>query len=147
MTVEFFVDTNVLIYAGSNAADDRPKRDLARAVLSRPGIGFSAQVLQEFYSVAVGKQRLLMSHEDAVAALNALAAFPVLPISRELVLTAVELKMKFGISYWDAAIVAAAQSLGCHTILSEDLNDGQDYGGVRVSNPFASLTASSATPL
>ena len=35
-------------------------------MLSQPGIGFSAQVLQEFYSAAVTKQRLKMSHDDAM---------------------------------------------------------------------------------
>jgi predicted nucleic acid-binding protein len=40
------------------------------------------------------------------------------------------------ISYWDAAIVEAAREAGCLTILTEDLQDGMDFGGVRVSNPF-----------
>ena len=44
MTATFFVDTNILIYAGSNAPDDQAKRQVARQVLSQPGIGFSAQV-------------------------------------------------------------------------------------------------------
>lgn len=39
--------------------------------------------------------------------------------------------------YWDAAVVAAAQALGALTLYSDDLNDGQEYGGVRVINPFA----------
>jgi predicted nucleic acid-binding protein len=45
------------------------------------------------------------------------------------------------ISYWDAAIVAAAKKLGCHTLYSEDLNDGQDYDGVTVVNPFNAAPA------
>jgi predicted nucleic acid-binding protein len=50
MTAKFFVDTNILLYAGSHAADDQPKRQAARAVLAAPDIAFSAQVLQEFYT-------------------------------------------------------------------------------------------------
>jgi hypothetical protein len=50
---------------------------VARALLTRPDLGFSAQVLQEFYSVAVVKQKLQMTHEEAVAVLQSLAAFPV----------------------------------------------------------------------
>jgi predicted nucleic acid-binding protein len=38
--------------------------------------------------------------------------------------------------YWDAAIIEVARATGCDTVFSEDLNDGQDYGGVRVVNPF-----------
>jgi predicted nucleic acid-binding protein len=43
---------------------------------------------------------------------------------------------RFGISYWDAAILEASRSLGCDVVLSEDLSDGEDYAGVRVENPF-----------
>jgi predicted nucleic acid-binding protein len=42
----------------------------------------------------------------------------------------------FKVSYWDAAIIAAAQELGCGFIYSEDFSDGQDYDGVKVVNPF-----------
>ena len=54
----------------------------------------------------------------------------------DLVLAAMETRDRFGISYWDAAIVEAARMLGCSEILSEDLSHGQDYAGVRVVNPF-----------
>jgi predicted nucleic acid-binding protein len=45
-------------------------------------------------------------------------------------------KHRYQISYWDAAVIEAARALGCREILSEDLSDGQDYSGVRVTNPF-----------
>ena len=96
MTAKFFVDTNILLYAASNAADDQSKRQSARALLTRPDIAFSAQVLQEFYAVAVTKQRLQMSHDEALAVLQSLAAFPVCPISRDLVLEAIDVKQRFG---------------------------------------------------
>lgn len=140
MTAKFFVDTNVLLYAGSKAAHDGVKREAAREVLSRPDIAFSAQVLQEFYAVAVTKQRLQMSHDEAVAVLQSLAAFPVCAISRELVMEAVELRQRCQISYWDAAILAAAKQMGCSAVYSEDLNPGQNYDGVTVVNPFAPQT-------
>jgi predicted nucleic acid-binding protein len=139
MTAKFFVDTNVLLYAGSNATDDQSKRRIARAVLTVPDIALSAQVLQEFYAVAISKHRLLMTHDEALAVLQSLTAFPVCPISRDLVLEAIDVKQRFGISYWDAAIIAAAKQMGCHTVYSEDLNPGQNYDGVTVVNPFASV--------
>jgi hypothetical protein len=40
------------------------------------------------------------------------------------------------IGHWDAAILEAGKALGCDVVLSEDLADGADYGGVRVENPF-----------
>jgi predicted nucleic acid-binding protein len=141
MTAKFFVDTNVLLYAGSNAPDDQVKRQVARGLLTNPEIGFSAQVLQEFYAVAVTKQRLKMTHGEALAVLQSLAAFPVWPVTRNLVLEAIDGKQRFGISYWDAAIIAAAKQMGSGTVYSEDLNAGQDYDGVTVINPFAAGAA------
>jgi predicted nucleic acid-binding protein len=136
MTVTNFVDTNVLLYAASNAPADQPKRVIARQVLTEPDIGFSAQVLQEFYSAAVTKQRLQMSHDEALTVLKSLSTFPVWPITRDLVLEAIETKRRFGISYWDAAILAAARQMGCQTVFSEDLDHGRAYDGIRVVNPF-----------
>jgi predicted nucleic acid-binding protein len=129
------------VYAASKADADQLKSQSARALLAKQDICFSAQVLQEFYSVAVNKQRLGMTHVEAVAVLQSLAAFPVCPISRELVLEAVELRQRFQISYWDAAIVAAAKQMGCNAIYSEDLNAGQNYDAATIINPFAAKTA------
>lgn len=137
MTATYFIDTNILLYAASNATEDQPKRHIARGLLGQSDIGFSAQVLQEFYAAAIAKEHLQMTHDEAVAVLQSLATFPVWPISRELVLQAIEAKQRFGISYWDAAIVTAAKQLGCSTLYSEDLNAGQVYDGVTVVNPFA----------
>jgi predicted nucleic acid-binding protein len=51
-------------------------------------------------------------------------------------LAAMDTRQRFGISYWDAAILEAARALGCEVVLSEDLSDSQDYAGIRVENPF-----------
>jgi predicted nucleic acid-binding protein len=140
MTATIFVDTNVLLYAASNATADQPKRIIARQVLAEPDIGFSAQVLQEFYSAAATKQRLQMTHDEAVAVVNSLASFPVWPITRDLVLEAIEAKQRFQISYWDAAILTAAKQMGCQTIYSEDFDPARKYDGMRVVNPFQAGT-------
>ena len=54
----------------------------------------------------------------------------------ESVLDALEIEERYGISFWDALIVQAAQSAGADVLYSEDLSDGQVYGGVRVVCPF-----------
>jgi predicted nucleic acid-binding protein len=51
-------------------------------------------------------------------------------------LAALDARQRFQISYWDAAIIEASRAMGCAKLLSEDLGDGQDYGGVLVANPF-----------
>jgi len=55
------------------------------------------------------------------------------------VLAAAATARRFGVSYWDAAILEAGRALGCDAVLSEDLSDGAGYGGVRVENPFRGL--------
>ena len=55
----------------------------------------------------------------------------------ELFDAATEIRAKFGISYWDAAILPAAKTLGCEAVYSEDLSEEQDYNGVKVMNPFS----------
>ena len=67
-------------------------------------------------------------------------------MTRELVLEAIAVKQRFGISYWDAAILTAARQMGCHTVYSEDLNPGQNYDGVRVVNPFPATPVAAPAP-
>jgi len=136
MTAQFFADTNILLYAGSQHPEDAAKRARALDVLRTPDLGFSAQVMQEYFDVAFRKGRLGISREEAMAALQAIASRPVVAITSGLVLRAVGISEQFNISYWDAAIIAAAQELGCHTLYSEDLSHGQNYDGVKVINPF-----------
>jgi predicted nucleic acid-binding protein len=136
MTADFFIDTNVLLYAQSKHPDESEKRDLAREALRRPGIAFSSQVLGEFYVNVTRKISPPISHDSAVQILRKLETFPILPIGPGEVFRALEIRKLYSISYWDALVVAAAQTLKCCVILSEDLNNGQDYGGVEVINPF-----------
>jgi predicted nucleic acid-binding protein len=63
-------------------------------------------------------------------------AFPCYPIDHRLVPIAVARSERYKISYWDAAIVSAAQALGSHTLYSEDLNHGQQFSSAKVVNPF-----------
>ena len=60
-------------------------------------------------------------------------------IDAQLVERAIETLRRYGISYWDALIVAAAERSGCRKLLSEDLNPDQRYHGIVVVNPFATV--------
>ena len=53
-----------------------------------------------------------------------------------LIKVAIEISWRYRISYWDGAILAAAERLGAEVLYTEDLNHGQAYGTVRVINPF-----------
>jgi predicted nucleic acid-binding protein len=132
-----FVDTNVLLYAVSTAADERPKKERALAILDDDQVVLSVQVLQEFYVQAThGGRSDRLTHEQAVALVESWLRFPVEEISLDMLRQAMATSHRWGISYWDAAIVEAARSAGCSTLLSEDLQAGMDFAGVRVVNPF-----------
>ena len=100
-------------------------------------LALSVQVLQEFYVQATREGRSdPLSHDQALRLVEAFLRFRLADLTRQTMLAAMATRQRFQISYWDAAIVEAARSLGCETVLSEDLNHGQDYAGVRVKNPF-----------
>ena len=77
-----------------------------------------------------------MTHEQAMEFLRPLRTLPTQEITVELFNRATEIKQKFGLSYWDAAILAAAKMLGCEAVYSEDMSHQEDYDGLRVINPF-----------
>ncbi len=136
MRVDAFIDTNVLLYAVSTDAAEAAKRAQAREILSGLGWGLSVQVLQEFYVNVVRPPRGAMTHADAAAAIRQFLRHPTVASDAGLLLDALRLKERFQIAYWDAAIIAAARVLGASVLYSEDLNHGQDYDGVKVTNPF-----------
>ena len=133
-----FVDTNVLLYAASLEPQDADKQEIALELLEEDDLALSVQVLQEFYSQATRQSRPRpLSHNQALEFLSRLQTFRVLPITLEIFQSAVAIAQRFQISYWDAAILAAARALSCDAVYSEDLNPGQDYDGLRMINPFA----------
>lgn len=132
-----FADTNVLLYAVSRDPEEEPKARRADGLLASRDLGLSVQVLQEFYVQATRETRPdRLSHEQAVALIESFQRFPVQETTVAVMSGALARRQRFEISYWDAAILEAAHALGCDVVLSEDMNDGQDYGGVTVENPF-----------
>ena len=132
-----FVDTNIALYAVSVMPEDAAKRRIARQLLEQPELAVSVQVLQEFYFRAThSRGRFRLSPDAAMAFLGPLLRYPVQSVTTDVFRAAVSISQRFQISYWDGAILAAARALGCEAVYSEDLNHGQDYGGIRVINPF-----------
>lgn len=132
-----FVDTNVLLYAISRDSGEQHKAERANEILAARDVALSVQVLQELYVQTTRASRPdALTHDQATRLVEALLRFPVQEITTSVALAAMAMRERSGISYWDAAILEAARSLGCEVVLSEDLSDGQDYGGVRIHNPF-----------
>jgi predicted nucleic acid-binding protein len=136
MNVEVFFDTNVLVYAAVGRGKEEHKHRRALELIESESFGTSAQVLQEFFVTVVKKAAYPLPAVEALAWIEQWAEFPCQPIDHQLVRIAIELSHRYKISYWDAAILAAAESLKALTVYSEDLNNGQQYGSVRVVNPF-----------
>jgi predicted nucleic acid-binding protein len=132
-----FVDTNILLYSISRDPAELDKAKRANDILADRDLGLSVQVMQEFYVQATRASRPdAIEHSQAVRLIESFRRFPVQDLTSGIMVAALDACQRFQISYWDAAIIEASRTLGCAQVLSEDLNDGQDYAGVRVTNPF-----------
>lgn len=137
MSQRQFFDTNVLLYA-DDAADSAKKATAEERIKKAIADGtavISTQVLQEFFVGATKK--LGLGVDAARERLEAFRVMDVVPVSVDLVLSAVDLHKLHGLSLWDSLIVRTAASAGCELLLTEDLQDGRLIDGVRIENPFA----------
>jgi predicted nucleic acid-binding protein len=142
MSDKYFVDTNILMYAHDTAAGSKHER--AKALIeglwrNRSGV-VSTQVLQE---LAVNLRRKAGRPLDAKATREVVADYltwHVVVNGGDSILGALELEERYRISFWDALVIQAAQASGAVLLYSEDLSDGQQYGGLRVVNPLVDTT-------
>jgi predicted nucleic acid-binding protein len=132
-----FLDSNILIYAHDEDGGEKFHRasQWIQAFWVKGTLpNISIQVLQEFYTVMLRKNADARVYREVVE--HYLKLWPVVENTRELMRQAFDIQQRFQLSFWDANIVAAAQQSGASELWTEDLNEGQDYGGVRVVNPF-----------
>ena len=133
-----FVDTNVLVYAadpGTGHKYARAREWLEHLTRRRAG-RLSYQVLQEYYVTVTRKLARPMDATAARRDVRDLLAWDPVVIDERVLEGAWEVQERSGLAFWDALIVAAARSAGCQVLLSEDLQDGQDLGGIVVVDPF-----------
>lgn len=132
-----FLDTNILLYSISRDRREAAKREIAVELLDRSDNALSVQVLQEFYVQATRSTRPdALPHDIAVGLIRTWLRFPVQDITIAVMSAALEIRQRVGLSYWDAAIVAAAAQMGCREVLSENMAHGRDISGVVTVNPF-----------
>jgi predicted nucleic acid-binding protein len=139
MTPDCFIDTNVLVYAALGRLEEQAKHERAALIIAQTDFVVSAQVLQEFYATALRKARTPFTHELALRWVERLTERCRVDVDHSLVIAAARLSDRYRISYWDGAVVAAAERAQAPILYSEDLSDGQTYGTVRVANPFKNL--------
>jgi len=138
MSDRVFLDTNILVYAYHSGSPDR--KEIARALLEEgirnDTLFLSAQVWSEFFVTVTGKIRPPLTPDEADQIMDSLSIIPVVEIDLAMVRRAIEIRVRYGISYWDSLIISAAERAGCGKVYSEDLSEGQEYHGIRVVNPF-----------
>ena len=139
MTGPVFVDTNVFVYrhdSSDPSKQSRAKQWIALLVRHRSG-RLSFQVLQELYATLT-RRRLNFERSQAREIVELLTEWRPIAVNRALLDRAWLLESRHLLSWWDALIVAAAQTCGCRVLLTEDLQHGYEFDEVRVVDPFAS---------
>ncbi len=134
-----FFDSNVLVYIAINQDTVKKKVALqlvASAIENQSGY-ISLQVLREVANCMFKKSNDSIEHIRET--LSGFDALDCLDESRDLLDRAIKIKDEYGIQFYDAMIVAAAEAAGCETLYSEDMGDGQIYGGIHIVNPFKNV--------
>lgn len=134
------IDTNLLVYMFDDRDPERQKRALeVVTTLGELSIGcLSAQCLSEFYSATTRGAHPILTPEDAAEQAGLIAqAFPVFPVTSQVVMEAIRGVSEYQFSFWDAQIWAVARLNQTPTIFSEDFSPGTETESVRFANPFA----------
>ncbi len=141
MTAKFFVDTNVLVYWRDATDLEKQRQALAwlESLWERRTGRLSFQVLQEFYVTITAKLDPGLAPELARLNVRQLLHWNPISVDDQLLEEAWRLQDRFRLPWWDALIVAAAQVSDCHFLLSEDFQEGMDFGNLKVINPFLNL--------
>src|SRR6266487_4551793 len=135
-----FVDSNVLVYFVDQASPE--KRTIARSLigdlLERGDAHISFQVVQETLNVITRKFQTTVLPDDARQFLQDVLVplWTVMP-THSLYERALMIHGRYGYSFYDALIVAAALAAGCTRLHSENLQHGQRIEGLAIQNPFA----------
>jgi predicted nucleic acid-binding protein len=127
-----FVDSNVLVYAFTSD----PRAAMAQSVLER-GCTTSVQGLNEFANVARRKLRMTWTEvTEALAAIRTVCR-TIVPIDIETHADAMSIAERYGVSVFDALMIASAARAECDVLFSEDMQSGLVVAGrLRIVNPF-----------
>jgi predicted nucleic acid-binding protein len=138
MADKFFVDTNILIYAHDTSAGLKHARarHLIEKLWDTGECVLSTQVLQELcvnLRRKVAKPPLV---DDLRHLIQDYLSWEIVVNGPQSVIQALDIEVRYKVSYWDALVIQAAETSGATVLYSEDLSDGQRYGAVQVVNPL-----------
>lgn len=142
MSDRTFLDTNVLVYAYDchDPGKQRQAQQVLHSGLADDTAVLSAQVLGEFFVTVTRKIPTPLTCTEARDIVDLISILDVVDVDRALTKRAIQTHERYGISYWDALIVAAAERGRCVKVLSEDLQHGQTIHGILIENPFLPAT-------
>ncbi len=138
MPDKYFVDTNIFLYAHDRSTGVKHER--ARGLVERlwtSGEGvLSTQVLQELCINLRRKIARPLPAEEIRRIIQDYLSWEVVVNSPTSVLHALDIELRYQISFWDALVLQAAESSGAAVLYSEDLAAGHRYGAIQVVNPL-----------
>jgi predicted nucleic acid-binding protein len=148
MTVQCFVDANVLVYSVNPA--EPLKQELARVLINKLWMEqrarTSIQAVNEFYTVVTRKLSHVVAQGKAWAHVEDLLQWEPQPVDISVVQAARIVEIRYKLDWWDCLIVAAAQLQHCTVLYTEDLQHGATLGGVKVVNPFVAQVQEEPAP-
>ena len=135
-TSRMFLDTNVLVYSDDprDPAKQTKALDIIENQLRQRTGAVSLQVLQEYFVSATGKLKL--DAELAKQRIEVFSRFHVAAPGINDILAAIDIHRLHSFSFWDALVLRMAKQSGCRVLLSEDMQHGQVFEGVKIVNPF-----------
>jgi predicted nucleic acid-binding protein len=138
MTATVFVDTNVLVYwrDSTEPVKQARARDWLDLLWREQRGRTSVQVLSEFHVVLTRKPKFRLPLDEAWRDVHAFMTWNPQPLDAALMERAHAIERRYKLSWWDSLVVAAAQAQDCALLLTEDMQDGVEYGGVVIRNPF-----------
>ncbi len=133
MSGEFFVDSNIWLYAFMD--DTSPKHARALQLIDGDGIVLSTQVLNEVCSNLIRKARYTETEIQQTID-NFRERYPILDVTPSVIRQASVLRESYKFSYWDSLVISTALDADCSTVYSEDMQDGLRVGGLVIKNPL-----------
>jgi predicted nucleic acid-binding protein len=138
MSAKVFVDTNILVYCRDASEPEKQQKAMAWMTrlweTSRGRLSF--QVLQEFYVTVTQKLKPGLEALSAQTEVRNLLTWRPLVVDGRVMEGAWFIQERYGLGWWDALIVGAAQVSDCRFLLTEDLQEEQIFGQLKVINPF-----------
>lgn len=133
MNGDFFIDSNIWLYAFMD--ESSPKPALAKALIAQNNIVLSTQVLNEVCNNLIRKAGY--TEPEIQQTIRGLAAaYRILDVTLPIIQQASVLRVAYRLSYWDSLILATAQDAGCSVVYSEDMQDGLKVDELTLRNPF-----------